>query len=65
MISPLVFLVMKTRKKTSNLCVKKLKRHIFSFERHFDLLLIEEERKRYYVLIKDFSTFKYDYTQQR
>ena len=52
------------KKNIQSMC-QKLKRHIFSFKRHFDLLLIEEERKRYYVLIKDFSTFIYDYTQQR
>ena len=28
-------------------------------QRHVDLLLMGEERQRYYVLIKDFSTFMY------
>ena len=31
-------------------------------EQHVDLLLIGEEGKRHYVLIKDFSTFMYDPT---
>ena len=31
-------------------------------DKHVDLLLIKEESKRHYVLIKDFSTFMYDYT---
>ena len=30
-----------------------------------DLLLIQEEGKRHYVLIKDFSSFKYDHTLYR
>ena len=30
-------------------------------EKHVDLLLIGEERKRYYVLIKEFKTFMYNY----
>ena len=43
-------------KETSNLCIKKRWK-----EKHFDLLLIGEEGKRHYVLIKDFSTFMYDH----
>ena len=31
-------------------------------EKHVDLLLIGEEGKRHYVLIKDFNTFMYDHT---
>ena len=31
-------------------------------EKHVDLLLIREEGKRHYVLIKDFKTFVYDNT---
>ena len=30
-------------------------------KKHVDLLLIGEEDKRHYVLIKDFNPFKYDY----
>ena len=47
--SALVFLVMKIRKK----CCE---------EKHVDLLLMEEKRKRHYVLIKNFNTFVYNYT---
>ena len=36
-----------------------------SEEKHVDLLLIGEEVKRHYVLIKDFSTFMYDHTLLR
>ena len=35
------------------------------FKRHADLLLIGEEGKRIYVLIKGFSPFSYDYTLHR
>ena len=31
-------------------------------EKHVDLLLIEKERKRHYVFIKDFNTFMYNHT---
>ena len=34
-------------------------------EKHVDLLLIREEGKRHYVLIKDFNTFMYDDTLHR
>ena len=34
-------------------------------EKHVDLLLIGEEDKRHYVLIKDFNTFTYDHTLHR
>ena len=34
-------------------------------EKHVDLLLIEEEGKRHYVLIKYFNTLMYDYTLHR
>ena len=34
-------------------------------EKHVDLLLIGEQRKRQYVLIKDFNTFMYDHTLHR
>ena len=34
-------------------------------EKHVDLLLLLEEGKRHYVLIKDFNTFMYDYTSHR
>ena len=30
--------------------------------KHVDLLLIEEDNKRHYVLNKDFNTFMYDHT---
>ena len=33
-----------------------------TFKRHFDLLLIQEEAKRLYVLIKDFNIFMNDHT---
>ena len=33
-----------------------------TFKRHVDLLLIREEDKRHYVLIKDISTFMHDHT---
>ena len=32
------------------------------WEKHVDLLLIGEEGKRDYVLIKDFNTFRYDHS---
>ena len=35
---------------------------IFVKKKYADLLLIGEERKRHYVLIKDFDTFMYDHT---
>ena len=41
----------------SNLCVKKC-----CEEKHVDLLLIKENGKRHYVLIKDFNTFVHDHT---
>ena len=31
-------------------------------KKHFDLLLMREERKSHYVLVKDFNIFMYDYT---
>ena len=34
-------------------------------EKHFNLLLIEEKGKRYYVIIKDFNTFIYNHTLHR
>ena len=34
-------------------------------EKHVDLLLIAEEGKRHYVLIKDFNTFMYNHTLHR
>ena len=34
-------------------------------EKHIDLLLIGEEGKRHYVLIKDFNSFMYDRTLHR
>ena len=40
-----------------NLCIKK-----WCEEKYVDLLLIGEEDKRYYVLIKDFNIFIYDHT---
>ena len=50
-ISALVFLVVEIRK--NNLCIKNYE------EKHVDLLLIREERKRLYVLAKDFNAFIY------
>ena len=46
--------------KTSNLCIKKMVRR-----KHVDLLLVGEEGKRHYVLIKDFNTFMYDHALPR
>ena len=57
--SLLVCLVIKI-KKTTNLFIKKM----FA-EKHVALLLIEEKRKRHYVLIKDFSAFMYNHTVHR
>ena len=37
----------------------------FCEEKHVDLLLIGEEGKRCYLLIKDFNTFMYDHTLHR
>ena len=34
-------------------------------EKHVDLLLVGEERKRHYVHIKDFNAFMYDHTLHR
>ena len=34
-------------------------------EKHVDFLLIGEEKKRHYILIKDFNTFMYDHTLYR
>ena len=31
-------------------------------DKHVDLLLIGEEEKKHYVLIKDFNSFMYDHT---
>ena len=36
-----------------------------TFKRHVDLLLLGEEGKKHYVLIKDFNTFMYDHTLHR
>ena len=36
-----------------------------TFQRHVDLLLIGEESKKHYVLIKDFNTFKFHHTLYR
>ena len=36
-----------------------------TFKRHVDLLLIGEEGKKHYALIKDFNTFMYDHTLHR
>ena len=33
--------------------------------KHIDFLLIGEDGKRHYVLVKDFSTFMYDHTLYR
>ena len=56
-VLPLVFLVMKVRKNIQS--IKKLKNVV---KNHIDLLLIEEEAKRHYVLIKDSNTLRYDHT---
>ena len=34
-------------------------------DKHVDLLLIGEEEKKHYVLIKDFNSFMYDHTLHR
>ena len=47
------------KRKMSNLCVKN------TFKRYVDLLLIGEDDKRHYVLIKDFNTLLYDHTLHR
>ena len=47
-------------KKKSYLCIKKC-----CEEKYVDLLLIAEEGKRRYVLIKDCNTFVYDHTLHR
>ena len=52
--SALVFLAMKIKKNIQSMYQKKCE------EKHVDLLLIEEEWKRHYVLIKDLNTFMYD-----
>ena len=44
------------------LCIKKV---LCCEEKYVDLLLISEEGKRHYVLIKDFNTFMYDYNLHR
>ena len=56
-VSALVFEVMKIRKTFQSMYQKKCYE-----EKHVDLLLIEEERKRSYILIKDSNTFKCDHT---
>ena len=45
---------MKIKKNIQSMYQKKCE------EKHVDLLLIEEEWKRHYVLIKDLNTFMYD-----
>ena len=54
--SALLFFVIK-QAKLSNLSVKK-----YFQKDNVDLLLVGEEGKRYYILIKEFSTFMYDHT---
>ena len=56
----LVVLVMKIKKKTFNLCIKKC-----CEEKRVDLLLIEEKGKRHYVPMKVFNTFMYNHTLHR
>ena len=51
---------MKIRKKHPIYALKN-----FCKEKRADLLLIGEEGKRHYVLIKDFNTFMYDHTLHR
>ena len=46
--------------KISKPCIKKCCK-----DNHVDLLLIGEEEKKHYVLIKDFNTFMYDHTLHR
>ena len=53
-------LVFLTKKKYSIYVSKK-----WCEEKHVDLLLIGEEGKRHYVLLKDFNTFMYDHTLHR
>ena len=57
-VSTLAFLVTKT-KHNIQLCVEN------NFKILVYLLLIEEEGKRYYVLIKDFNPFTYNHTLYR
>ena len=54
-LSALLFLVMKIRKNIQPIYQKNK-------EKHVDLLIIGEEGKRHYVLIKDYNTFIYDHT---
>ena len=53
------FLVIKTSKNIESMCQK------WCHEKIVDSLLIKEECKRYYIFIKDFKTFMYDYTLHR
>ena len=48
-------------RKTSNLFIKKK----CCEKKHVNLLLIGQEGKRHYVLIKDFNTIIYDHTFHR
>ena len=52
---------MKTWKNIQSVSKKKNKKKKCE-EKLVDLLLIEEEGKKHYVLIKDFNPFMYDYT---
>ena len=54
-VSALVSFVMKTRKNIQSSIQ-------YTDKRQADLLLIREETKKHYVLIKYFSAFKYDHT---
>ena len=54
-----IFWLLKSRKK-SNICIKKC----FE-EKCIDLLIMGEEGKRHYVLIKDFNTFLCDHSIHR
>ena len=56
----LVFLVMKTRKNIQFTNRKKC-----CEEKHVDLSLVEEKRKKHYVLIKDFNRFMYNHILHR
>ena len=58
-LSPLVFLVMKIRKNIKYMYQKNV------VKKHIDLLLIGNEDKRNYVLIKDFSTFMHNHIWPR
>ena len=59
LVVALVPLVMEMRRNIQYMCQKNVEK-----KKHFDLLLIGEEGKKQYVLIKDFNIFMHDHTLQ-